>query len=294
MTASPTKKIKTEMTKYQCLACQLNKNSLSELHWHQTYEHTSEELSMSIINEKGLVKILDKSASLTKFKPERSILSSFSKKPSQFYYLSSTILQIGNNEHQNKESPIDCSMPLTKREKDNKNLKKLKKKILFDSCLKKGIRELTKPLEFEMKENVVEDNLEVPIDCTLAVVKKEKILCDSSSNNTNERLPKNSPLRTHKNNKRVSRQIVDAQTTVKVERLELKDSNLKTTDSSKVDDRFLIDSSLEEDEKAIPKEFLITKDISMKDFLSSADELCTELEDLARIAAIKKAKKRKQ
>lgn len=287
--------MKTLETKYQCLVCQSNKNSLGELHWHQTYKHTSEELSLAIINKKGLVKIIDPSVSQKEVHSERSILSSFSKKPSQFYYLSSTILQVGNNELKNIEAPMDCSLPsTTKLEKDNKNLIKLKKKVLFDSCLNKGIKELTKPLEFDMKENVIEDNLEVPIDCTLSIVKKEKILCDSSSSNTIGRFSKNLQLNKDKEKRRIIGKTIDPFPVVKIERIEKKDSNIKVGSSSQTDNRLLIDSNNEESKNAFTKELSITKDISMEDFVEGADELCTELEELNKIAATKKAKKRKQ
>lgn len=272
----------------------MNKNSLSELHWHQTYQHTSEELSLSIISKKGLVKIVESSQHQEKLNSERPILSSFSKKPSQFYYLSSTILRIGSKETNTAEGPIDCSLPVTKKvEKDNKNFKKLKKKILFNSCLNKGIKEFTKPLEFEMKENLLEDNLEAPMDCTLSFVKKEKILCDSSSNNTIKRVAKNSKHSLERDTKKIIEQVVDSQPIVKVERLEKNISNVIIGNSSQKN-KSTKDSNSKENVTTVPKEWIKTKDISMEDFVEGADELCIELEDLNKIAANKKAKKRKQ
>ncbi|XP_014222584.1 uncharacterized protein LOC106649623 [Trichogramma pretiosum] len=108
-------------SKYQCVVCQVNKNSLSELHWHQTYQHSTEELSLSVIGWKDIVKIVGPPAKEKEEKEnsnKRSIWNSFSKKPSQFYYLSSSILGV-QDKLQNKanlETPIDCSVTLTRVE----------------------------------------------------------------------------------------------------------------------------------------------------------------------------------
>ncbi|XP_058796355.1 uncharacterized protein LOC131667140 [Phymastichus coffea] len=188
----PIKKSKTQETRFQCVVCQQTKTSLSELHWHQTYQHSTEELSLSVIGWKGLVKIIapplpqekENSGSLTN---QRSIYNSFSKKPSQFYYLSSSILRV----------------------KDNKI-----------------------------------DNSDVPIDCTLPVAKVEAV----------------------------------------------KEEPSQSDDQALVEPKMEVDSNINDKWK---EELSLIKEITMEDFIKSANQLCSELEDYKRLCVLKKAIKKK-
>lgn len=190
--ARPIKKFKTQETRFQCVVCQQIKNSLSELHWHQTYQHSTEELSLSVIGWKGLVKIVGSSPQQEKensasLHNQSSIYNSFSKKPSQFYYLSSSILRV-------KDTKID--------------------------------------------------NSEVPIDCTLAVAKVEAV----------------------------------------------KEEPTQSDDQDLVEPKMEVESSRHDKWK---EELSLIKEISMEDFVKSANQLCSELEDYKRLCVLKKAIKRK-
>ncbi|OXU24741.1 hypothetical protein TSAR_013130 [Trichomalopsis sarcophagae] len=160
---SPVKKLKVQETKYQCVVCQSNKNSLSELHWHQTYQHSTEELSLSVIGWKGLVKIVGPPSTKEKENnTERSIWSSFSKKPSQFYYLSSSILRVKENQQLgNLEAPIDCSLPSSlKVEKEEPSPVQLEEKVSLDATVKEEDTSMFEKWEKElnwMKQISMED-----------------------------------------------------------------------------------------------------------------------------------------
>lgn len=87
---------------------------MNELHWHQTYQHSTEELSLSVIRRKELVKVTSAPKMETENNEDRSIYSRLSKQPSQFYYLSNNILKINGEQSDNK--PIDCTV-----DKDHQN-----------------------------------------------------------------------------------------------------------------------------------------------------------------------------
>ncbi|XP_011497664.1 PREDICTED: uncharacterized protein LOC105362034 [Ceratosolen solmsi marchali] len=163
--ANPVKKLKIQETRYQCIVCQTNKISLSELHWHQTYQHSTEELSLSVIGWKGLVKIVGPPTPQEKENSqERSIWSSFSKKPSQFYYLSSSILRVKENQKGNSEAPIDCSLPVLKVEKDIESLNQAKEKIPIVSIVKQD-SSVNKKLQKELN-TIKEISMEDFVKCT--------------------------------------------------------------------------------------------------------------------------------
>jgi hypothetical protein len=163
--ANPVKKLKIQETRYQCIVCQTNKVSLSELHWHQTYQHSTEELSLSVIGWKGLIKIVGPPTSQEKENSrERSIWNSFSKKPSQFYYLSSSILRVKENQKGSTEAPIDCSLPVLKVEKDIECSNQSKEEVQVDSTVKEN-SSVYKKLQKELN-TIKEISMEDFVKCT--------------------------------------------------------------------------------------------------------------------------------
>ena len=79
------------------------------------------------------MKIIGPQASQGKENTQRSIWNSFSKKPSEFYYLSSSILRVKDNQKGNIEAPIDCTLPVTKVERDIENSHQFEEKFSVDS-----------------------------------------------------------------------------------------------------------------------------------------------------------------
>lgn len=160
---SPAKKLKIQETasRYQCVVCQSPKTSLSELHWHQTYQHSTEELSLSVIGWKGLVKIIPTPAALSRANekenttPQRSIWNSFAKKPSQFYYLSGSILQVKDNQRPGpSEFPVDCSLPVFKVEREIESLHRVDEKIPLNYFVNHGYGE--KKIEEDSEEPAID------------------------------------------------------------------------------------------------------------------------------------------
>ncbi|KAJ8664810.1 hypothetical protein QAD02_006472 [Eretmocerus hayati] len=258
ISSPPPKSKALSETRYQCVVCRVNKISLSELHWHQTYQHSTEELSLSVIGWKGLVKIVGPPSKQEKENTQHPIWSSFSKKPSQFYYLSSSILKVRDDQKgslETLETPIDCSLP-----------------------------------DVKVEGNFKRPKLALPSEKTADAIK-------SSTTTSNLPFPINSKLIDTLNSLGTRKPIVKVEDVLRLNNSESALSLIKTEEimgsSNESSEKIPVGFTTNGAPSTIEKELRRRREISMEDFVKSANELCSDLEESKRISALKKVGKRK-
>ncbi|XP_015590649.1 uncharacterized protein LOC107265573 [Cephus cinctus] len=206
--------LKLNTSKYQCIVCRLDTLSVGELHYHQTYKHTPEELSLSAISLQGLINIRDPAFDIAT--STESFSSDLTKQP-KFYMLSANLLSDTNNNSNNNNCALnfvntvhagkEYGFDVTNMKNNSQHSFKIPKVEGFSSGVK---RESLQYISAEVKKDIPFTELEIELMKTVDISNETFLegvhgLCEDLNEIKNKILLGKWPLKKNSTHTRLAR-----------------------------------------------------------------------------------------